>query len=322
VKKIRLTAIAEELASVLVDPVSRASLVARKGLLVTANEERTFRAGESGYFDFTIGEQFYDMESTTEEYAGEQGESWHRFYAEYLKPWVERENARRVLEVGCGMGLGIRFLREDGFEAYGVDIPCLAKFWARAGNDPAHFINCDGARMPFPDGYFDAVYTLGTIEHIGTKVGHYTLEDNYWDTRIAFAKELLRVTKRGGRLLVTCPNKSFPIDIHHEPTDAATPAGTMQWRRKIFDKYGMTLHWPFGKYHLFSYGELRGLFCEINQASGIEPLPLKYYFAFKRTGSLGLLKRLKNLIVRYIETMPVALRKSPLNPFLVVEVRK
>jgi len=239
-----------------------------------------------------------------------------------LKPWVDRESAQRVLEVGCGMGLGIRFLRDDGIEAYGIDIPCLARFWARAGNDPAHFINCDGARMPFPDGYFDAVYTLGTIEHIGTKAGHYTLKDDYWDTRVAFAKEMLRVTKKTGRLLVTCPNKSFPIDIHHEPTDAATPPGKMKWRRHIFDTYGMTLHWPFGKYHLFSYSELKGLFCEFNQAASIEPLPLKDYFAFKRTGSLGMLRRLKNVITRYIETMPAALRKSPLNPFLVVEVRK
>lgn len=304
----------------LVDPVSHEALTVSGETLTSGL--RTYRVGPDGYFDFTVGDQFYDMESTSEEYAGEQTESWRRFYWEYLKPWVRRENATRVLEVGCGMGFGIRFLREDGVEAYGIDIPCLAKFWKRAGNDPAHFINCDGARMPFPDGYFDAVYTLGTIEHIGTKVGHYTLEDNYRETRRAFAKEMLRVTKPGGRLLVTCPNKSFPIDIHHEPTDAATPAGTMRLRRYIFDRYGMTLHKPFGKYHLFSYDELKELFCADSGANFIAPLPLKYYFAFKRTGSLGLLRRLKNLIVWYIENMPPVIHKSPLNPFLVVEVRK
>lgn len=312
--------LAQDLAAVLVDPITHARLVPADGSL--SSPSRTFARGKEGYFDFTVGEQFYDIESTSEEYAGEQQESWRRFYDEYLKPWVLRENARRVLEVGCGMGLGVRFLREDGVEAFGIDIPCLAKFWARAGNDPAHFINCDGARMPFPDGYFDAVYTLGTIEHIGTKVGHYTLADDYKKTRIEFAKEMLRVTRPGGRLLVTCPNKSFPIDIHHEPTDAATPKGTMKWRRHIFDKYGMTLHKPFGKYHLFSYRELRELFCGQNSAASIAPLPLRHYFAFKRTGSLGLLRRLKNVIVWYIENMPPTLRRSPLNPFLVVEVRK
>lgn len=314
--------LAKEFAGFLVDPVSRAKLEPDGQDLVEPVSGRRFRVHESGYFDFTVGDKFYDMESTSEDYAGEQQESWRRFYDEYLRPWVDREGARRVLEVGCGMGMGIRFLREDGYEAYGVDIPCLGKFWRRAGSDPRHFILCDGARMPFPDGYFDAVYTLGTIEHIGTKVGHYTLEDNYWEARIAFAKELLRVTRRDGRLLVTCPNKSFPIDIHHEPTDAATPPGKMRWRRRIFDKYGMTLHRPFGKYHLFSYFELKSVFCGFNAARAIEPLPLRHYFAFKRTGSLGLLRRLKNLITAYVENMPRPLRRSPLNPFLVVEIRK
>lgn len=312
--------LAQKFAQALVDPITHGSLSVNDRALTSG--DHAYRAGPDGYFDFTVGDQFYDMESTSEEYADDQQENWRRYYDEYLKPWALREGTPRVLEVGCGMGLGIRFLREDGIEAYGIDIPCLAKFWKRAGNDPAHFINCDGACMPFPDGFFDAVYTLGTIEHIGTKVGHYTLEDNYKETRIAFAKEMLRVTRPGGRLMVTCPNKSFPIDIHHEPTDAATPEGTMRFRRYFFDKYGMTLHKPFGKYHLFSYGELKELFCGRNGASSIAPLPLKYYFAFKRTGSLGLLRWLKNAIIWYIETMPPAIHKSPLNPFLVVEVRK
>ncbi|MFA6243057.1 MAG: methyltransferase domain-containing protein [Candidatus Hydrogenedentales bacterium] len=314
------TGLAEVLAKALVCPRTHRPLQARDGKL--ACEGATYSAGLDGYFDFTLEPVFYDMESTSEEYAAEQQASWRRFYDEFLKPWVQRENARRVLEVGCGMGMGIRFLAEDGIDSYGLDIPCLARFWARAGNDPRHFVNGDGACMPFPDGYFDAVYTLGTIEHIGTKVGHYTLADDYWETRRAFAREMLRVTKPGGRLLVTCPNKHFPIDIHHEPTDDATPPGTARLRRRIFDRFGMNVHKPFGKYHLFSFGELRRLFCTMNTAQSIEPLPLKHYFAFKRTGSLGLLRLLKSPIIAYIENMPAAIGRSFLNPFLVVEVRK
>ncbi|MBX7255142.1 MAG: class I SAM-dependent methyltransferase [Candidatus Hydrogenedentes bacterium] len=312
--------LAETLASALVCPRTHQPLQARGGALVC--DGGSYFRGTDGYFDFTLESAFYDMESTSEEYAVEQQESWRRFYGEFLKPWVVRENARRVLEVGCGMGMGIRFLAEDGFNAFGLDIPCLARFWARNGNDPRNFITGDGACMPFPDGYFDAVYTLGTIEHIGTKVGHYTLNDNYWDTRRAFAREMLRVTKPGGRLLVTCPNKHFPIDIHHEPTDDATPPGTARLRRYIFDRFGMNVHRPFGKYHLFSFGELRRLFCSMNNAKSVTPLPLKYYFAFKRTGSLGLLRLIKTPIIAYIENMPSAIARSFLNPFLVVEVRK
>lgn len=314
--------VAETLANVLVCPMTHAPLQARDGALYCQQSERIYATGDHGYFDFTLADALYDMESTSEEYAEEQRVSWRRFYSEFLKPWVGREPSRRVLEVGCGLGLGIRFFLEHGYEAYGLDIPCLARFWKRLGNDPRHFVLGDGAAMPFADGYFDAVYTLGTIEHIGARTGHYTLTDDYRETRTAFARELLRVTRPGGRLLVTCPNKSFPIDIHHEPTDAATPEGTMRLRRYIFDRYGITLHKPFGKYHLLSFGELRSLFCRDGGAASAEALPLKHYFAFRRTASLGLLRLFKGIIVNYVENMPGPLRRSCFNPFLVVEVRK
>ncbi|GMV92279.1 MAG: hypothetical protein AMXMBFR82_20570 [Candidatus Hydrogenedentota bacterium] len=312
----------QALEGTLVCPRTHHPLVDRDGALFCPETGDTYSPNEEGYFDFTLDPAFYEMESTSEDYAEEQQASWRRFYDEFLKPWADRDDAKRILEVGCGVGMGIRYFAEEGYESYGLDIPCLSKFWKRIGNDPRHFILGDGAAMPFPDDYFDAVYTLGTIEHIGTKVGHYTLADNYQETRIAFAREMLRVTKPGGRLLVTCPNKSFPIDIHHEPTDDATPEGSMRFRRYVFDRFGMTLHKPFGKYHLFSFGELRRLFCVDNNASAAEALPLKHYFAFKRTGSLGLLRLFKGAIVSYVENMPAVLRRSCFNPFLVVEIRK
>jgi SAM-dependent methyltransferase len=312
--------VAHALARLLVCPRTRAPLHAAGDTLVSA--DRTYTRTDEGYFDFTIEPRFYNMESTSEDYAAEQQASWRRFYDEYLRPWVFREPSLRTLEVGCGLGFGIKYLLEDGHDAYGVDIPCLGRFWKRAGNDPAHFLLCDGARMPFPDRFFDTLYTLGTIEHIGTLAGHYTLAENYWETRRVFAAELLRVLKPGGRMLVTCPNKNFPIDIHHEPTDAATPEGTGRLRRLVFDKTGLNVHKPFAKYHLFSYGELRRLFCAMNDARSIVPLPLKHYFAFKRTGSLGLLRLAKAPIIAYIEHMPAAIHGSCFNPFLVVEVRK
>lgn len=314
--------VSEILASILVDPVSRDRLQTEGAVLVNPARGVSYTTNAYGYYDFTVNPRFHDMETTSEDYAGEQLASWRRFYEEYLRPWAFREPVDRVLEVGCGMGLGVRMFREDGLEAYGIDIPCLARFWKKAGNDPRHFLVCDGAATPFPDDYFDAVYTLGTIEHIGTKVGHYTLEPDYQETRRAFARELLRITRPRGRILVTCPNKSFPIDIHHEPTDAATPPGKMRFRRCLFDRFGMTLHRPFGRYHLLSYSELRRLFCVDNGASAIEALPLKRYFAFKRTGSLRLVRGLKAPIIAYIEGMPPFFRRSPFNPFLVVEIRK
>jgi len=275
-----------------------------------------------GYLDFTPPGSYERVETTTEEYADEQRENWRRFYDAFLAPWLEREDANRILEIGCGVGMGIRFSNEAGKEAYGIDLPCLSPFWAKVENDPAAFFLAEGARLPFPDDYFDALYCLGVIEHVGTLVGHYTLADDYRDQRVAFARELLRVTKPGGRLLVTCPNRRFPIDIHHDPTDDATPPGTMRFRRWFYDRFGMTLHWPFGQYHLFSLGDFRELFVSECGASSAEPLPLRHYFGFHRMGSLPGVGLVKGLAARYIEQIPRVLRGTCFDPFLVVEIRR
>lgn len=74
---------------------------------------------------------------------------------------LPRGEAVRVLEVGCANGKDfLQFLPEDGFEIWGVDIkPC----------DPGervNFVRADAAELPFPDGYFDLVVSVGLLEHI------------------------------------------------------------------------------------------------------------------------------------------------------------
>jgi SAM-dependent methyltransferase len=278
----------------------------------------TYRRNAHGYYDFTASGGVETFESTSAEYAEDQQANWERFFQNYLEPWLANEPYERVLEVGCGLGMGIRSLLAKGKDAYGLDIPCLSPFWANIGNSPDRFFCADGAAMPFTDGAFDAVYSLGVIEHIGTAVGHYTLNDGFQAARQAFADEILRVTKPGGRILISCPNKSFPIDIAHEPTDDATPPGTMRFRRWIYDRTGMTVHLPFGKYHLLSFGEVRNLF---RQAGSVRPLSNRGYFSFSRFGS-GPFGLLKPLVAGYVNSLPALLRVTCLNPFVVAEVRR
>ena len=308
--------------SALVCPNCHGALSAQGDALTCSHDGAVFDRDACGYLDFTPAGKHEHVETTTEEYADEQRAHWRRFYDAFLAPWLQRENAERILEIGCGVGMGIRFACEEGKEAYGIDLPCLSPFWAKVENDPASFFLAEGARLPFPDDYFDALYCLGVIEHVGTLVGHYTLADDDWDQRVAFARELLRVTKPGGRLLITCPNRRFPIDIHHEPTDDATSPGTMRFRRWFYRRFGMTLHWPFGRYHLFSLGDLRRLFVTECGADSATPLPLLHYFAFHRMGSLPGVRFIKGLAASYITHIPRPLRGTCFDPFLVVEIRR
>jgi SAM-dependent methyltransferase len=60
----------------------------------------------------------------------------------------------------------------------------------------------DGITLPFPDNYFDSIFSTEVFEHI------FNLED--------ILVEIKRVMKPGARILVTCP---FAIPEHEQPND-------------------------------------------------------------------------------------------------------
>jgi len=278
-----------------------------------------FGTNKYNFIEFVLDKAVYEIDTTTEEYAKTQESCGVRVYNEYLKPLLLREPSKRVLDVGCGIGKGVSMLMEEGYDAYGIDLPSLSKFWAQAGNDPQHFFCCDATRLPFPHDFFDVVYSLGVIEHIGTENGHSTLSSNYWEARQQYANEILRVTKSAGEIIIACPNKSFPIDIQHGPR------GSLNRKNRIIDYIfkttGINIHPIWGKYHLLSYSETKRLFCHNGGARSFEPLPLKGYFGFKIFES-GFLKAFVGLAKIYIDNLPIFLRSSFLNPYMLVRIRK
>jgi SAM-dependent methyltransferase len=279
-----------------------------------------YHRNEYGYREFVLDRHLYSIDSTTEDYAEDQTIAGRRFFDEYLRPWLDQETFRRVLDVGCGMGRGISRLLAEGYEAFGLDLPNLSRFWAKAGNDLDRFLAGDCGRLPFPDGFFDAVYSTGVIEHIGTSDGNSTLRPGYWQARQCYADEILRVTRPGGRILISCPNKSFPIDIQHGPQDDTNPE-VARWRIALFNKTGVNLHPIWGRYHLLSYGETQKLFCQPHGASEFEPLPLNGYFGFGRFES-GFLRSIACLATAYVQHLPRALRASFFNPYMLVQIRR
>jgi len=127
------------------------------------------------------------------------------------------------------------WMREQGAEVVGLDISRVVAFRARRnslsngarsnGHAPA-LLRADIRELPFADGSFDIVYTMGTIEHI----------DEY---RQAIG-EVQRVLKPGGRAVVGVPHK---WDLFLRPL--------MVW---ILDAFGQYLYAPEKS---FSASELR-----------------------------------------------------------------
>lgn len=106
---------------------------------------------------------------------------------------------KRVLEAGCGNGVyAQRFIERFDAQVAAFDIE-LARVAAAKAHVP-HAIVARGEQLPYPDYYFDVVFSNEVIEHV--------------DDDRAFAAEMVRVTRVGGRIALFCPNRWYPVEQH------------------------------------------------------------------------------------------------------------
>ena len=126
---------------------------------------------------------------------------WHEpVYETTLRCLGELPSGASVLEVGGGGShtLGALAVRREQ-RCVAVD-PSLAglaavhRMMERGARCPVDLIRGDGFRLPFRDGAFDAVYSLGVIEHFSS------------DQSAALVAEHVRVCRPGGRVVVATPN--------------------------------------------------------------------------------------------------------------------
>jgi SAM-dependent methyltransferase len=118
---------------------------------------------------------------------------WHDWYVEFLKP------GDRVLDVGCSNGAHLARAARHCRSIVGIDydlaqLPIAART-IRAGRlaNARVFAWDITTRFPFADGAFESVLFLDVIEHVVE--------------RVAVLREIHRVLRPDGRLLVSGPNR-------------------------------------------------------------------------------------------------------------------
>lgn len=95
-----------------------------------------------------------------------------------------------LVDVGCGSGQLWPFLRAR-FDSYvGIDVIRYEDFPAQA---KFHLADLNSGQLPLPDSSADVVASVETIEHL--------------ENPRAFTRELVRVTKPGGWIVITTPNQ-------------------------------------------------------------------------------------------------------------------
>lgn len=109
----------------------------------------------------------------------------------------------RMLDVGCGDGSFTTVLGRDFQHVSGIDVQedALRRFRESVAGDARYEVeNMSASAMTFPDAHFDTIVSIETLEHIPDLAGA--------------AKEMHRVLRPGGELLITVPNRWFPFENH------------------------------------------------------------------------------------------------------------
>jgi len=155
----------------------------------------------SAYLAFwtAVGEQFPDLggAASTRYYATDE----QRLFREHLPPlsglrilktdlWDEAKNTRILA-----------WAADRGAVSFGVDIsqPTInrARTAFAPASGPLHAAAADVRDLPFRDASFDAVYSMGTIEH--------------FDETEQAVKEIVRVLRTGGSAIIGVPNRHDPF---------------------------------------------------------------------------------------------------------------
>ena len=201
------------------------------------------------YAEYLLKKTKKDYNLIAEEFSMTREKPWEEIeflFKDYLRP------GDKVLDLGCGNGRYLPLFRENGVEYFGMDFSEKLIELAKNKYPEANFITGDALTLPFPENFFNKVYGIAILHHIPSE-----------EFRLRFLKEIKRILKPGGLLILTAWKFHRTKEIH------------LLFKYTIFKLIGKSkLDWkdilePWGKkieryYRWFSKNELINLVQKVN----------------------------------------------------------
>lgn len=195
----------------------------------------------------------------------------------------------RLLDIGCGDGTFTLRLGERYREVFGIDVQedYIETFRQRTAGDPKFKVSSmSAAAMEFPADFFDTIVTIETLEHVTDLSGA--------------AREIHRVLRPGGELIITVPNRWFPCENH------GMTIGKFETQRAPLLTYLPWLHRKWAKARVFKVRNLDDLF----EPLGLKRAAVDYAWPTFEHGGNRFQSLLKPLFgaMRWLEQAPIPLR--------------
>lgn len=126
---------------------------------------------------------------------------WWEGRRELVKLLLKKKRPLKILDIGCGTGETLNFLKTlyPKAKLYGIDTSVTAiNFSKKRGHK--NIFKASAAKLPFKNEFFDVVLFLDVLEHIK-------------DDR-SVVTEATRVLKNKGAIIITSPGLSFIWSAH------------------------------------------------------------------------------------------------------------